>query len=164
MLNEARFTDARRSLYVTCLGVVMTLSGWIGPRTIARFGMRGHTTLQNAASAAGFTLTGSTTSASLIFAALPVYAFAMERGAAVRSLAVGAAAEAGMGKGEFAAAMANLRAIAVAVAPLLYASAYAAGIAAPRRQPGRPYYYAAVIAVVAEVLHRTLSRRQLRLH
>lgn len=161
LLNDAKFSDARRSFYITCLGVVMTLSGIIGRTTIQRCGMRGHTTLQNIASAIGFTMTGSSTSASVLFGALPVYAFGMERRAAMSSLAVKAAEAVGMGKGEFSAAFANLRAIAVGLAPLLYARAYSRTVAM-RANPGRPYFLAAVIALLSELLHRTLQSSQLQ--
>jgi len=160
LLNDAKFSDARRSLYITCLGVVMTAAGVIGRTTIQRFGMRGHTTLQNVASALGFSVMGSSTQAPVIFSALPIYAFAMERRAAVSSLAVKAGEAAGMGKGEFSAAFANLRAIAVGIAPLLYARVYSRTLAV-KGWPGTPYFVAALIALLSELLHRTLSSSQL---
>merc|ERR1712151_1057364 len=113
--------DARRSLYISCLGVVMTASGLVGRMTIRHLGMRLHTTFQNIATFIGFMLMDSTTSMPVIFSILPIYACAMERGSAVKSLAVKAAEAAGMGKGEYSGAAANLRAIAVGVAPWLYA-------------------------------------------
>jgi MFS family permease len=162
LLNEAKFSGARRSLFITCLGVVMTISGMVGQHTIKSLGMRGHTTLQNLASAIGFSLMGSSTSAPAIFSVLPIYAFAMERSAAIKSLAVKAADQAGMGKGEYAAAMANLRAIAVGVAPLLYARVYARSLAVKGVPRGSPYFAAALIALICEAMHQTLSDKQLR--
>lgn len=160
LLNEAKFTDAKRSLYLTSLGVVMTASGLIGRNTVNWFGMRGHTTFQNFASILGFSIMGSTVSEPVIFGALFFYAFGMERRSAMTSLAVKAADQAGMGKGEFAAAFANLRAIVVGVAPLLYARVY--GKCLERKTwAGRPYYVAAMIAFICELLHRTLTNKQL---
>merc|ERR1719271_1003881 len=162
LLNDAHFSDARRSLYIACLGVVMTASGMIGRQTIQKLGMRGHTTFQNLASAVGFTMMGSTTMTPVIFGSLPIYAFAMERRAAVSAMATRSAAAVGLGKGEFQAASANLRAIAVGIAPLLYAKVYAWSLAR-KGKPGLPYFAAAVIALFAELLHRMLSTRQLNL-
>mmetsp|Transcript_130088 Transcript_130088/g.277910 ORF Transcript_130088/g.277910 Transcript_130088/m.277910 type:complete len:437 (-) Transcript_130088:199-1509(-) len=161
LLNEAKFSDARRSVYISSFGFVMTLAGVIGRKTIQNLGMRGHTTLQNIMSAIGFSITGSSVSPQGIFGALVFYAFAMERRAAVTGLAVKAAASAGMGKGEFAAAFANLRALAVGLAPLLFARAYASGLASQPKSPGRPYYAAALFALLAELLHRTLGSKEL---
>lgn len=159
LLNDAKFTAAQRSLYISCFGVVMTAAGMIGRRTIDIFGMRGHTTLQNLASVVGFSLMGSTTLMPVIFGSLLLYAFAMERRAAVSSLAVKAAITSGMGNGEFSAAFANLRAIVVGVAPLLYARLYAWGRRA--NSPGLPYFAAGAIALVAEAVHRTMRNKQL---
>merc|ERR1711972_1117904 len=116
--------------------------------------------VQNFMSATGFILMGSTTRARVIFGALFFYAFAMERRSAVSSLAVKAGVQAGMGKGEFSAAFANLRAIVVAMAPLLYAGVYARGRTAG--SPGRPYYTAALMALIAEALHCTLRNKELQ--
>jgi len=160
--NDAKFDDPTRSLYISCFGAVMTASGIIGKETIRRLGMRGHTTFQNFVSALGFMLMGSTTDKFLIFSVLPIYAFAMERRAAMSSLAVKAAEAAGMGKGEFNAAFANLRALAVGCAPLLYARVYARGLAASPSSPGRPFFAAALIALLSELLHRTLTDKELR--
>merc|ERR1712080_312070 len=97
--NDAKFPDSLRAIYRSSFGIVMTISGVIGKQTIAAFGMRGHTTFQNVASILGFTIMGSSLSKYTIFGALPFYAFAMERRAAMSSLAVKAAAAAGMGTG-----------------------------------------------------------------
>lgn len=160
LLNDAKFSDATRATYISCLGIVMTAAGIIGRNTIQHLGMRGHTTLQNLASAVGFCLMGSSTRAPVIFGVLPIYAFGMERRAAINALAAKAGLAAGMGKGEFQAAAANLRAIAVGVAPLLYARIYARSLATGG-SPGKPYFAAALFALIAEALHRMLSNKQL---
>jgi len=160
LLNEAKFTDAKRSLYLTSLGIVMTASGVIGRKTVDWFGMRGHTTFQNLASILGFSIMGSTVSEPVIFGSLFFYAFGMERRSAMSSLALKAAEQAGMGKGEFSAAFANLRAIVVGLAPLVYARVY--GKCLERKAwAGRPYYVAAMMALISELLHRTLTNSQL---
>eukprot|EP00041_Stephanoeca_diplocostata_P016254 m.319579 g.319579 ORF g.319579 m.319579 type:complete len:494 (-) comp20305_c0_seq14:445-1926(-) len=87
LLNEAKLTPNLRSLYTTCFGATMTLSGFIGREMIKIFGLRTHTTLQNFMTASGFCMVGSFPTASAIFGALFIYLFAMERRAAVSSLA-----------------------------------------------------------------------------
>lgn len=163
LLNEAKLPDDKRALYNTTWGVVMTAGGKIGPLTIRKLGMRGHTTLQNFATALGLALTGATTHIGAIFAALPVHVFAMERGAAVRSMAITAADQKGMGSGEFAAKIANFRAIAVAIAPMLYARAYAAGLGFKTRMPGLPYFVGAAVVLLSEAIHRSLTDAQLNI-
>lgn len=57
----------------------------------------------------------------------------------------------GMGKGEYAAAFANIRALTVITAPLVYAQAYSTFAAMGK--PGWVWYTAAAIVAVAEALH-----------
>ena len=104
-----------------------------------------------------------------IWGALLLFPFAMERRSAVGAQCVTLAASVGMGKGEFSGAFANLRALVVAATPLLYARVYAWGSSrggkavgggeggGARRWPGAPYAVAAGLALVAEVLHRSLD-------
>ena len=83
---------------------------------------------------------------------------AMERRAATSAMATDLAASQGIGKGEYAAAFANFRALSVITAPLLYGNLYAHY--APKGKPGRPFFFAAAIVVVAEMLLRSLSDRE----
>jgi len=162
LVNEAKWSDQTRAVFNSLWGAVMTLGGKLGPVTIRRLGLRGHTTLQNFATALAFSLTGSSTITALIFSALAVNCFATERGAAVRSLCVEAANDVGMGSGEFGAKFANLRALTVAVGPVLYAKVYALGISRKPPFPGAPFFVGALIALLAEALHKTLTNEQLK--
>ena len=155
MMQQVKFPSSRRALYVTGFGIAMTLSGYLGKQTIAKFGMRVHTTLSNFCTALGFSIVAKFPSTFTMFGVLPIYAFAMERRAAISSLSVKAAAQCGMGKGEYSANFANFRAIVVALAPMVYAQTYAIGVRSG--VAGLPYYLAAMYAVVAELLHRTIS-------
>ena len=51
---------------------------------------------------------------------------------------------------------ANLRALAVSVAPLLFGRIYAWGNAAPGRRPGLGFWCAALFALGAEGVHQAL--------
>merc|ERR1712032_419930 len=105
-------------------------------------------------------LIGVSTLPALIFSSLAVNCFAMERGSAVRSMALAAANDTGMGNGEFGAKFANLRAVVVALGPVMYANVYA--FAKKRRLPaGLPFFTAALIVLLSEILHRTFTNQEL---
>jgi MFS family permease len=155
MMQQLKLPADRRALYVTGFGIAMTLSGYFGKETIKNIGMRGHTTLSNFCTALGFSIVARIPAISTMFGVLPLYAFAMERRAAISSLSVNAAAQSGMGKGDYTANFANFRAIVVALAPMIYAQTYSAGVRSGT--PGMPYYLGAIFALMAELLHRTLN-------
>jgi hypothetical protein len=153
------FTLATRALYQTFWGITMAFSGVCGKETIKRLGMHGHTTLQNVFTCLAFSAVASASSVSTVFATLPLYFFAMERRAAISSWAVKEAVASGMGKGEFSAAFFNLRALAVAIAPLLYVKAYSSGIRAVPRATWRPWLLAITFCAMAEGLHQSMQFR-----
>ena len=157
MMQQVKLPSDRRAVYVTGFGIAMVLSGYLGKETIRTIGMRGHTTLSNFCTALGFWIVGKFPAVSTMFGVLPIYSFAMERRAAISSLSVKAAAQCGMGKGDYSANFANFRAIVVALAPMVYAQTYAAGVRAGT--PGLPYYLGASFALVAELLHRTVRNK-----
>ena len=155
MMQQVNLPAESRALYVTGFGVAMTASGYIGKEMIRCLGMRAHTTISNVCTAVGFSIVAKFPAVTTMFGVLPIYSFAMERRAAISSLSVKAAAQCGMGKGDYNANFANFRAIVVAVAPMLYAQIYALGVR--RDIPGLPYYFGALVVMVAEMLHRSLS-------
>lgn len=159
MNHIPHFTLTTRSLYQTFWGAVMACSGVCGKESIRRLGMHGHTTLQNSVTCLVFALVARASSANEIFATLPFYLFSMERRAAVSSWAIKEAALNGMGKGEYAAAFFNLRALAVATFPLVYVSAYSSGVKAVPQAAWRPWALAISFCAVAEALHQNLRFR-----
>ena len=136
---------------------------------VQKLGARGHTSFANLLTAATLLWMGWKPSRMHIWGALLLFPFAMERRSAVGAQCVTLAGSVGMGKGEYSGAFANLRALVVAATPLLYARVYAWGSSrggnavggggggAGRRWPGAPYAVAAGLALVAEVLHRSLD-------
>ena len=68
-----------------------------------------------------------------------------------------AATAAGFGKAEHAALFGNLRALAVSFAPLLFGRIYAWANAKPGRRTGLGFWAAALFAVGAEVVHRSVG-------
>ena len=85
--------------------------------------------------------------------------FASERGAGMKALAAKVAAGEGFPSGQYQAAFANLRAIAVAASPALYSTIYS--WLSRRGGAPRTYYAAALVIVAAELLHRSLPQRAL---
>ena len=76
--------------------------------------------------------------------------------AAMKSMGCDEAVAAGMSRGEYAGAFANLRALTVAIAPLTYSRLYEFN--ARRGRPGRTWPMVAVVgALLPELLHQTLS-------
>jgi hypothetical protein len=61
-------------------------------------------------------------------------------------------------QGEYAAAFANVRALSVIGAPLLYSGVYAR--TAPYGKGGYAFYASALTIVLAELLHRSLSDKE----
>mmetsp|Transcript_18260 Transcript_18260/g.54117 ORF Transcript_18260/g.54117 Transcript_18260/m.54117 type:complete len:240 (+) Transcript_18260:58-777(+) len=156
MNDVPAFTMATRGLYQTAWGLVMALSGLCGKELIRRLGMHGHTTVQNGMTALAFAMTARAPNVGAVFSVLPLYLFAMERRAAVSSWAVKEAVATGMGRGEYAAAFFNLRALATGLAPLLYVTTYSRGAGGVPRQPWWPWILAISFAGTAEVLHQSL--------
>ena len=74
-----------------------------------------------------------------------------------KSMATNIAIANGMGKGEFAGLLANLRAACVFIAPLLYGWLYNTGNRIG--QPGLPFIGMALICLVAEAVHQTVDRK-----
>merc|ERR1712151_652250 len=77
----------------------------------------------------------------------------MERRTPTSAMATDLAVAAGMGKGEFAGAFANWRALCVAAAPLVYGAAVRRF---GKQLPGAAYITAALITLLTELLFRTI--------
>jgi len=156
-IAHMNFTPEERASFTSGFGIAMTLSGMIGSFTVMKLGLRGHTTFQNGMSALGNVFLANTTSKPMLFCCLFFYCFSMERRSATSALASTAAKEANMGMGEFNAAFANLRALAVGIAPLVYSRMFALGLSRKPPFPGLPWLTAAVVALLCELLHRSVS-------
>jgi len=152
---EAQMSDNQRSLWITLFGACMAIAGQVARGTIGKLGQRGHTTFSNLATIAGFLLLGSAATPATVWGVLPFFLLSTERRSAVTALADKRAVAVGIGRGEFAGAFANLRAMVVAVAPMMYGFFYVKG-----KQLGRPglgYWMGALIIGLAELRHRALK-------
>lgn len=147
-------------------GTSMILGGRLAKALLPRLGPRGFTSLANAATLAGFLLWAAVPEPWAVWSGLLAGLPGMERRAAVGSVAVDHAVASGMGRGEYAAAFANWRALMVVVAPMLYAKVYASGAAARRAgggswPPGSAYFVGAAAVLAAELLLRSIPDEEL---
>jgi MFS family permease len=129
-------------------------------RTILRhYGPAFHTTLSNMTTALAFFCWGANASSTALSVAAPLLMapLNMDRRAGVNTRASAAATAAGFGKAEHAALFGNLRALAVSFAPLLFGRIYAWANAKPGRRTGLGFWAAALFAVGAEVVHRSVG-------
>jgi len=158
---EAQMSDSQRSMWITLFGACMAIAGQVARSSIRVLGQRGHTTFSNFATIAGFLLLGSAATPVTVWGVLPFFLLSTERRSAVTALADKRAVAVGIGRGEFAGAFANLRAIVVAVAPMMYGYFYVKG-----KQLGRPglgYWMGALIIALAELRHRALKDEEIGL-
>lgn len=117
-----------------------------------------HTSLSNIATAAAFFAWGANPASTTLSVVLPLLLAPvfMDRRAGVNARASDCAVAEGYGKAEHAALFANLRALAVSVAPLLFGRIYEWGNARPGRHVGLGFWAAGLFAAAAEVAHRSL--------
>lgn len=125
--------------------------------SLDKLGPRGHTSLGNLTAAAGFALwsLGTVPASAAVLLLAPLH---MERGRAVQAaatkLATGIQGAAGFGSGEVAALLSNVRTLAVMASTLALGRSYAYGTKIGR--PGLVFQAAAALAVLAEVVHRSI--------
>ena len=157
--NELQFSLAWQSIFMNYWSLLATYSGTVGSMMMATLGRRGFTTAANALTALGFYLVSLPEPwAVWVGNFIMCPAFNTNHANAIKSYATDHATKLhGMGRGEYAAAFANLRGLSVVLAPPIYARLY--GSAQAKGVPGRsPWLLVALIgAVIPELLHRSLS-------
>jgi len=177
LIADAKFSIQKRSFWLACFGACMALAGRLCKVTLASLGTKGHTTMANFATAAAMTLLGSGTRWWQIWGCLALFPWSMERRVATSALSTYQASKGGfMGSAEYSAAFGNLRAIIVAATPLIYAKIYGwatdkagkeaakkglgglSGFLRTKLGHGSPYFFGALMALLAELLLRTLKK------
>jgi len=154
-INQMKLSNTRLAAVVSVFGFGMFLSGPLTSASLKQLGEKGHTTVTQLLSAFVYTVRGAFVNESAMWGIMPLNYYAETRLATTRALATNMAVATGkLGKGEFGGLQANLRAFVSAVAPFLYSGLYRSGTAAG--QPGRPYLFAAVAMLGAELIHRKL--------
>lgn len=154
-MNHVGFSPVERANYTTLFGSSMMVGGSLAKFTMNTFGQRGHTTLSNCLTILSMLINGSSARPFMTWLALLVLFPTMERRCATSAMATDLAISEGWAKGEYSAAFANVRALTVITAPLLYSNAYS--VLAPQGRAGYTFGIVAAIVAVAEMLHRSLS-------
>ena len=169
MAEDIGFGASQRTNWLMSFGLSMIGGGRLAKALLARLGPRLFTTLANVSTAAAFTLWAGVPRGWAMWLGLLLLLPGMERRAALGSLAVDHASACGMGRGEYAAAFANWRALMVVSAPLLYGKVYAWSSAVRKGKgrgsggpaPGVAYLVGVAAVAAAEVLHRSMPDAEL---
>ena len=144
--NELQFSLAWQSIFLNFWSVLATYSGTVGSMMMATLGRRGFTTAANVLTAVGFYLVSLPEPwAVWVGHFIMCPAFNTNHANAIKSYATDHATKLhGMGRGEYAAAFANLRGLSVVLVPPIYARLY--GNAQAKGLPGRsPWFLVALI-------------------
>eukprot|EP01043_Picozoa_sp_COSAG02_P060911 COSAG02_NODE_8063_length_2726_cov_2.042254_1_plen_392_part_00 len=177
-LEQLWFVDIQMGLqsttaYIMAYGVAIMASGAaVIPALLRTLGERGFTTFSNFTNFLAHVLWGAIPKPWAMFAALLVAVPGIDAhsNTAVTAMATDVAQglrtkkyPIGMGRGEYASYFGNLRAITVAVGPMIYGYIYAFGRKLyPAVNLG--YFAAAVVGcLIPELIHRTLTRHELAL-
>ena len=154
MQESAGFSPPLSNLSVTTYGLLVTISGtFIAKPSIARFGLRGHTTVCAAETALGF-LIWSLPRGLPHFLGIAVQGCGYGRHDTVHAAGLRWAEGAGMGKGEAAAHFQNLRGFTAIVMPMVYARLYGLGLR--WGVPGLCFVLAAAMSGVGGLLNHAL--------
>jgi hypothetical protein len=130
-----------------------------------RCGARGFTTAALTAQTLGLACWGMGASVPSMCAGLALQAISVNANskAALHGAATDHAVQSGMGRGEFQGSFNNMRAVAVAIAPMVSGRVYAR-LSSRGFYPGRLWLLVAVLAgVVPELIHRSISAEKYRL-
>jgi len=159
ILNHVGWPQETRSMFTVGFGACMTFGGRLAKQTIEVLGQRGHTSMSNWFTLIALSTWGVRPSGFNMWLGLLLLLPTMERRAAVSALATKEAVRCGFKRGEFAGLFANWRAVATAVAPVLYGKIHAFTVA--KGFPGAPYIVAGMMCMIAEALHRSMTSKQM---
>ena len=147
-------------------GVSMFFSGkFVNPVIISKFGARAFTTLALALQTAGLGVWGMKASIPAMVSGLALQFLSINASSktALHGAATDHAVAHGMGRGEFQGAFNNMRAVAVAIAPIIYGRCYAR-LSESQLYSGRVWLLVALIAgVIPEAIHRSIRRHDYEL-
>eukprot|EP00928_Gymnodinium_smaydae_P080474 TRINITY_DN64161_c0_g1_i1.p1 TRINITY_DN64161_c0_g1~~TRINITY_DN64161_c0_g1_i1.p1 ORF type:complete len:504 (+),score=91.80 TRINITY_DN64161_c0_g1_i1:60-1571(+) len=158
-MSAMRWSDRKRALFVSLLGFSFVLMGPVTEASMARLGTHRHTSLMHWLSVVQFWLRSKCTEFST-WAGLCVMMIAETRQNGVKALCAQMALARGIEKGEYTGLAANLRALMVFVAPIVWGRLFQRGLAASPARPGLPFLGAALCMVVAEALMRSVRASQ----
>lgn len=158
--NEVGFGADQITAYLTSWGVACFCSGKYLVKAVVRaVGPRVYTDIAMTTNALAHLVLGLVPHGWAVWAYVALLTPGINNlsAAAIKSQAAAHAIAGGMGKGEFSAAMASLRAVTFVLAPTAWGAIYAACVRAGR-PPGLSLVGAGLVgAVLPALLHRTLS-------
>jgi len=154
------------STFMSLVGATVVAGGRTVKASIEKLGMKGHTTMSNLAMALSFFAMGmgSSKSRSAKYVTQYIALFlwfvgGRKRDAVETNCTAVTLAKSDMGKGQVAGALSNFKSIGAIFGPPMMAKAYAMGLR--RGEPGLPYRVVAVLYLLAEVIHNTMTREQM---
>jgi len=159
ILTHVGWSQQMRSMFTVGFGTIMMLGGRLAKYSLEMFGQRGHTTLANWLTLIALGTWGARAKSLNMWLGMLLLMPTMERRTAIGAISTKEAIKCGFTRGEFAGLFANWRAVATAVAPVLYGRVHA--MMAPKGLPGAPYFVAGLVCILAEILHKTMSDEEM---
>ena len=159
ILNHVGWSQETRSWFTVSFGGCMTFGGRFATKSLEYLGQRGHTTMSNWMTLIALSTWGIKPSGFNMWLGMLLLLPTMERRTAISSLATQEALKCGFERGEFTGLFANWRAVATAIAPVMYGKILS--VMAKRGFPGAPYVVAGLICVLAEMIHKSMSNKEM---
>jgi len=155
MQEQVGATIKQRTSYTTIFGGLMVLSGKkLVPAMMNTFGARMYTTLALLSGSIGYALNakvGKSIPMAYIALAFLLPGINATSNVAMKAMATDRAVASGLGRGEFAAATANMRALVVAIAPMLYGKMYSHQVS-QKRDPAVTWFLVALLGCIVPQL------------
>lgn len=159
LANTLKMSQQRQTVFVMLFGCSMIAAGRLPKLLIPQLlSQRDFTSFSNYMTIIALTIWGTASSIPVFWSGLAFLCPSMERRTATSAMATDLAVRSGFGKGEFAGAFANWRALCVAAAPLLYGAVYQK---ASQRIHGAAYLAAALITLFTELFFRSIPAENL---
>ena len=159
-LSFMGWSDRKRANFVSVIGISFLLGGYISKRSVKRFGLLGHTQLCHVLSFVQFLLRALCTEVST-WSASVIALYSETRNYGVKALGTRYASRLGIGKGEYAGLIANLRALMVFTSPILFGELFRRGIQMrPVPRPGLPFVGAICGVVLGDMALRRLIKME----
>ena len=158
--------------FISALGISLVFSALIVKKSIARLGLDGHTTMSNIVQTLGFIVWGNAGNMAPYFGGSSEVGVLMAIGLmvpggrkrdGVEAMLNDIGVKAGFGRGYISAALMNWRAISNVFAPLIFGNIYSWATTAPRMNHGLVFTVMGLTQLLAEVVFRTLSKKQMGL-
>lgn len=164
-MTDVGMGETARSLFVSFIGICAIGGSLISKKMYATLGGQTFTSFTTALMGIGFvwfsTVPPMLKQSWPMFAGAVMHCLTVSQGMYSKTVAAEMATAANWGQGEYQGALANMRALASAVLPLVLARIYAWSKTGGRNRPGLTYQVVAVTAILNELMFRSLSAEDL---